>query len=36
MTDLFWQTEMPFVWTLLDMEENGMHVNAPAVSALRI
>ena len=36
MTDLFWKTEMPFVWVLLDMEENGMHVNAGAVSALRI
>jgi DNA polymerase I len=35
MTDLFWNTEMPFVWTLLDMEENGMHVNSGAVAALR-
>src|SRR5512139_2294437 len=36
MTDLFWNMEMPFVWTLLDMEENGMHVNAGAVAGLRV
>ena len=36
MTEIFWNTEMPYVWTLLDMEENGMHVNQPAVAALRV
>lgn len=35
MTEIFWNTEMPFLWTLLDMEDNGMHVNASAVAALR-
>jgi DNA polymerase-1 len=35
MTEIFWSTEMPFLWTLLDMEDNGMHVNASAVASLR-
>jgi hypothetical protein len=35
MTEIFWNTEMQFLWSLLDMENNGMHVDGAAVAALR-